>query len=75
MRAEARLILLQLEQDSQLLRIKELQHRSLALTHREQEAQDSLRFRTQVLPPVPQNLPPLAEQQETAARLLGISTR
>lgn len=74
-RAEARLILLQLETDSQLLRIKELQHRSQALAHREQEARESLLFRTRVLPPVPQNLPPVEQQRETAARLLGISTR
>lgn len=54
LRAELRLVLLQVEQDSQLLRVKELAQQESLLRHRQVEHQQSLQFRVQgSLPPSP----------------------
>ena len=45
LKAETRLLLLELERDRQLLLCKELQQRQEQLEHRQQELQDSLQYR------------------------------
>lgn len=70
-KAEERLLLLQLELDSQHLRVKELRLLSQGLTHREQETLESREFRLGQLvqfqpPPAPRVLSP-----EELSSLLG----
>ncbi len=65
-RAEQRLVLLQLETDHQLLRLKELEQERLSLLHRQAEMAEARSFREQTLPALPPS--PRAELD----RLLGL---
>ena len=58
-------MLLQLEMDHQLLRLKELEQQKLSLVHRQQEMQEALDFRRGVLllpAPKPELLEPTSLQ-------------
>lgn len=65
-RAQARLLLLQLEMDHQLLRQKELEQRRLQLLHRQAEMAEARSFRTSPLLPAPPS------QRQEMDRLLGL---
>lgn len=52
-KAETLLLLLRLETDSQLLRLKELSQLQEILQHRELEMQESLQYQSQLLQPQP----------------------
>lgn len=52
-RAQRRLSLVQMEQDSLLLRLKELEQRRLSLLHRQEEMEASRSFRTPTPPTSP----------------------